>query len=134
MTVVSKPDRSMEDTFMEYEKGNELLEQRQDEITKWWTRSDNGALAETHRTALKNISVDMMDTTAHLSSEEVLSGNTGSVVQNLFQKVISIDNGLDQDQRNTLVEALRKVQEAWINFADTVASIFRVKTNPPPSS
>ena len=119
----------MEDTFLRYEQNNRSFEQRQDDLTKVWHSSNPDPLPEPQRTALHHISLDMTNAETQLTTRKVQS-DTGAPVENLFQKVISVDNGLEQDHRNVLVEALDGVQQAWIKFADTLAAVFAVKTKP----
>lgn len=48
----------------------------------------------------------------------------------LFDNINSADNGLDDNQKNVLTEALNGVQKSWMTFMDTVATVFGVKTEP----
>jgi hypothetical protein len=122
MNIIPTPERSLSDTKSRYIDQNLALEQRYQEIYSSRS-SENTSLSEVQRKTLEDISYEIDGSVTDLIHST--SDNTS-----LFDNINSSDNGLDDNQKNVLTEALNGVQKSWMTFMDTVATVFGVKTEP----
>jgi hypothetical protein len=122
MNIIPSPERSLSDTKSRYIDQNLALEQRYQEIYSSRS-SENTSLSEVQRKTLEDISYEIDGSVTDLIHST--SDNTS-----LFDNINSSDNGLDDNQKNVLTEALNGVQKSWMTFMDTVATVFGVKTEP----
>jgi hypothetical protein len=90
-----------------------------------FARNQGTSLTKEQRALLFRLSEPMDLATNYIFNvDKKMSDCEGGLVRTILDK----ENGLDLNQQNVLIAALNGLQQAFKSFADTVATVFGVKT------